>query len=97
MRSTLRAASSPSPIGSLRRELDEKQARRLVRDMYGRRLTLSVSLERSRQLWSLSNGESVPDRVARIVIADPDIVGADDGLFNDCPQTYRHRYGGGPA
>jgi hypothetical protein len=41
--------------------------------------------------WQLSpSGEPVPDEVAKVVIADPDVVSAGDGLFADGPaQTWR--------
>jgi hypothetical protein len=90
-----RAASSSSPVGSRRHELDQIRARRVIFDMrHGS--TLHLSLGGAKPRWFLTNGELIPDGIARIVITDPAIAAADDGLFDDCPQTYRHRYGGNP-
>jgi len=42
--------------------------------------------------WQLSpSAVQVPDEVAKVVIADPDVVSAGDGLFSEGPaQTYRY-------
>jgi hypothetical protein len=42
-------------------------------------------------IWELSpSGKTVPAEVAAVVIADPDVVSAGDGLFADGPaQTWR--------
>ena len=41
--------------------------------------------------WQLSpSGAPVPDEVAKVALADPDVVSAGDGLFTDGPaQTWR--------
>ena len=40
--------------------------------------------------WALSNGTPVNDNVARLVIANPDVVGVGDGLFANSSQTFRY-------
>ena len=46
--------------------------------------------------WQLSpSGERVPDEVAPVVLADPDVVSTGDGLFAEGPaQTWRWSDGG---
>jgi hypothetical protein len=45
--------------------------------------------------WTLSNGEAVSDAVARVLIANPNIVGVGDALFaGELGQTWRWK--GGP-
>jgi hypothetical protein len=44
--------------------------------------------------WTLSTGEAVSDAVARVLIANPNIVGVGDALFaGELSQTWR--WGGG--
>jgi hypothetical protein len=80
-----------SAIAAARHELDERRARTIVFRMRAKGLSLRVSHERGGWRWWLSNGESVPDAIARRVIADMNIVGVGDSLFPAGPcQTYRH-------
>jgi len=42
--------------------------------------------------WALTSGVLVPDAVAKAVIARPDVIATDTGLFPDAPpQTWRLR------
>jgi hypothetical protein len=53
--------------------------------------SLHLHYERGHPLWRLSTGLFVADDVAQAAIAQPDIVGAGDALFNGFPaQTWRY-------
>jgi hypothetical protein len=80
-----------STIGDARRDLDERKVRTMIFRMRSRGLSLSVSHERNGRRWFLSNGDPVPDAIARRVIASPEIIDVGDSLFPSGPaQTYRH-------
>lgn len=50
---------------------------------------LCLCFRNGRPQWQLSTGVSVPDGIAKAVVARPDIVGSDAGLFDDAPaQSY---------
>ena len=86
-----RQMSRLSAIATARHELDARKAHTIVHIMRAKGLSLSVSHERGGRRWWLSNGEPVPDAIARRVIADTNIVGVSDSLFPSGPaQTYRH-------
>jgi hypothetical protein len=52
--------------------------------------SLHLHYERGRPLWRLSTGSFVADEIAKLVIAQPDIISAGDALFNGFPaQTWR--------
>jgi hypothetical protein len=74
-----------------RHELDQRQAEKVVHAMCGGQ-ALRLSYEKPSLRWRLDNGQSVSAAVARIVCADPRIVGVGDTLFSDGvakSQTYR--------
>jgi hypothetical protein len=53
--------------------------------------SLNLSFERGMRRWLLSDGSSVTDAVAKIVTADPRVVGVGDALFKNMPgQTWRY-------
>ena len=71
-------------------ELHAKAQAVLARMFKGRCLRFSFD-RRLGPTWQLSpSGTHVRDEVAQVVIADPDVVNAGDGLFTDGPaQTWR--------
>jgi hypothetical protein len=71
-------------------ELHAKAQGVLTRMWEGQCLRLSFDRGRA-PIWQLSpSGKRVPDEVAKVVIADPEVVSAGDGLFADGPaQTWR--------
>jgi hypothetical protein len=82
-------------VASLRRQLGRVDRRRAgaarVRTAMLRGASLHLHFERGRPLWRLSTGIFVTDEVAKLVIAQPDIVGCGDSLFHNFPsQTWRH-------
>jgi hypothetical protein len=51
--------------------------------------SLNLSFERGERRWRLSDGRSVSDDVARIIIADHRVIGVGDALFRGLSsQTY---------
>jgi hypothetical protein len=53
--------------------------------------SLHLRFERGIRRWSLSDGTSVADDVAKTVVANPCIAGVGDALFENFPaQTYRY-------
>jgi len=72
---------SLSELTLARRRQDRRRAgatKTLTTMKRGASLHLHYSAGRS--LWRLSNGEFIPDEVARMIIARPEIIGCDDGL-----------------
>jgi hypothetical protein len=71
-------------------ELHAKAEAVLARMYEGQCLRLSFN-RRAGPIWQLSpSGKQVPDEVAQVVITDPDVASAGDGLFADGPaQTWR--------
>jgi hypothetical protein len=52
---------------------------------------LQATFSRSGVRWSLSNGKSVPSKIAKAVIGLPEIVAGSDSLFEEVgSQTYEH-------
>jgi len=86
--------SIPTPT-SLRRQAARIDRRRHAADwvdiaMRNGGLALHLSYGPSGASWRLSNGKSVSPEIAKIVIADPDVVSVGDALFRDTPaQTFR--------
>jgi hypothetical protein len=68
------------------------QAQAVIARMYSEGQALRLTFNRGLgPTWQLSpSGKQVDARVAAVVIADPDVVSAGDGLFADGPaQTWR--------
>jgi hypothetical protein len=92
----------PTPVSlrRLHRKLDRQRLKAgelhaeaqvvLARMFEGECLRLTF-IRRSGPTWQLSpSGKPVPDEVAKVVIADPEVVSTGDGLFADGPaQTWR--------
>src|SRR5262245_38854247 len=92
---------TPASLRRLHRELDRQ--RRKAGDLHARAQTVLARMYEGQSLrflfdrrlgptWQLSpSGMQVPDEVAKVVIADPDVVSAGDGLLVDVPaQTWRY-------
>jgi hypothetical protein len=51
---------------------------------------LHLSFEKGRTVWRLTNGATVHEQVAKVVVAHTNIVSCGDGLFHNClGQTWR--------
>jgi hypothetical protein len=93
---TTQATTRPSvpTVQSLRLQRNRVDRRRSgtahVKTAMQRGAVLHMHHERGRTLWFLSTGVSVPDDIARAVVAFPDIVSCGDGLFPYVPgQSWR--------
>jgi hypothetical protein len=93
-----RSATWPSvgvhTVAELRRKhrrLDRsRQAVAAILTAMQRGQSLNLSLERGQRRWRLSGGSSVPNEVAKLVVADPRVLAVGDTLFKDLPsQTWR--------
>jgi hypothetical protein len=75
------------------RRLDRRRASAAtVMARLQRGASLNLSFERGLRRWCLSDdGTSIPEAVAKIIIADHRVVGVGDALFRNLPsQTYRY-------
>jgi hypothetical protein len=91
---------TPASLRRIRRKLENQRLQAgvlhdkaqavLARMFEGQCLRLVFDRRRG-SIWELSpSGKPVADEVAKVVIADPDVVSAGDGLFADGPaQTWR--------
>jgi hypothetical protein len=94
------AIPTPASLRRIHRQLDRQRLNCcalhakadavLARMWEGECLRLSFN-RRAGPIWQLSpSGVQVPDEVAQVVIADPEVASAGDGLFADGPaQTWR--------
>jgi hypothetical protein len=80
----------PAVESERRIQVDGRKAVAILRLMRVTGLSLSLSHERGGRRWVLSNGEHVPDAVARALTTDSNMIGVGDGLFAGVSQTYRY-------
>jgi hypothetical protein len=65
-----------------------KQPPRLTKLQWGQ--SLHLSFERGMRRWLLSDGSTVPDEIAKIIVSDHRVIGTGDTLFrNMASQTWR--------
>jgi hypothetical protein len=92
--------STPASLRRLHRKLDRQrlkagelhaQAQAVLARMFEGQCLRFLFDHRLGPTWQLSpSGVRVPDAVAEVVVADPDVVCTDGGLFSDGPaQTWR--------
>src|SRR5882762_9980173 len=87
-----RSIPTTDSLRSQRNRADRRRAvaARVKADMH-HGAVLHMHYGKGRTLWFLSTGVAVPQDVAQIVIASPDVVGCSDGLFKNTPgQSWRH-------
>jgi hypothetical protein len=67
-----------------------REAARIIARMAEERLTLRICHTKSGSSWALSDGTSVPTRVALSAVNDVRLTSNEDGLFPGVPQSWKY-------
>jgi hypothetical protein len=91
---------TPASLRRIRRKLDRQRieagklhahAQEVIARMYSEGQSLRLSFDRRLgPTWQLSpSGQRVDAKIAAVVVADPDVISCNDGLFPGTAQTWR--------